>query len=172
MWGRCVAMAIWATRVVAVIGMHGANPPPHAAKCLLSKLQRRVWGGRADDASAPIPRCATRALHRCLLRGARSRAGRPPSSADRATVLHTLPGGFHRICHYGLLANGNRNASLASARALLGQAPEPPTVADDIDADCRAPIFVCWHCGAVLNIVQTFARSHTSRAPPPAAQPP
>ena len=90
----------------------------------------------------------------------------------RRFLLHTLPSGFHRIRHYGLLANGNRKASLASARELLGQAPEPPTVADDVDADCRAPSFVCWHCGAALIIVQTFARSRTIRAPPPAAQPP
>jgi len=39
----------------------------------------------------------------------------------RRFLLHTLPGGLHRIRHYGLLANGNRKASLATARELLGQ---------------------------------------------------
>ena len=31
----------------------------------------------------------------------------------RRFLLHVLPGGFHRIRHYGLLANGTRKASLA-----------------------------------------------------------
>src|SRR5207344_2404033 len=30
----------------------------------------------------------------------------------RRFLLHTLPSGLHRIRHYGLLANGNRKASL------------------------------------------------------------
>ena len=40
-------------------------------------------------------------------------------SADefmRRFLLHVLPGGFHRIRHYGLLANGSRKASLALVR--------------------------------------------------------
>ena len=35
----------------------------------------------------------------------------------RRFLLHVLPGGFHRIRHYGLLANGSRKANLATARA-------------------------------------------------------
>ena len=42
----------------------------------------------------------------------------------RRFLLHVLPGGFHRIRHYGLLANGSRKANLALARELLIQ--EPP----------------------------------------------
>jgi len=34
----------------------------------------------------------------------------------RRFLLHVLPGGFHRICHYGLLANGCHKASIALAR--------------------------------------------------------
>ena len=41
----------------------------------------------------------------------------------RRFLLHVLPGGFHRIRHYGLLANGARTANLALARALLNDAP-------------------------------------------------
>ena len=33
--------------------------------------------------------------------------------------MHVLPKGFHRIRHYGLLANGQREANLAKARELL-----------------------------------------------------
>ena len=44
-------------------------------------------------------------------------------SADefiRRFLLHTLPDGFHRIRHYGFLANGHRVAKLALCRKLLG----------------------------------------------------
>jgi hypothetical protein len=49
----------------------------------------------------------------------------------RRFLLHTLPDGFHRIRHYGYLANGCRAAKLALCRRLLGRAPaesaaEPP----------------------------------------------
>ncbi len=37
----------------------------------------------------------------------------------RRFLLHTLPDGFHRIRHYGFLANGQRAARLAACRALL-----------------------------------------------------
>src|ERR1700751_152595 len=37
----------------------------------------------------------------------------------RRFLLHVLPGGFHRIRHYGLLANPVRRASLAKAGELL-----------------------------------------------------
>ena len=37
----------------------------------------------------------------------------------RRFLLHVLPKGFHRIRHYGLLANGQRKANLAKARELL-----------------------------------------------------
>ena len=40
----------------------------------------------------------------------------------RRILVHVLLGGFHRIWHHGLLAKGNRKASLALARAFL----DPP----------------------------------------------
>ncbi len=49
----------------------------------------------------------------------------------RRFLLHVLPDGFHRIRHYGYLANGVRVAKLADCRYLLA-APEPaPTAAAD-----------------------------------------
>ena len=42
----------------------------------------------------------------------------------RRFALHVLPRGFMRIRHYGLLANRNKTARLAGARAAL-QAPVP-----------------------------------------------
>jgi Putative transposase/Transposase zinc-binding domain len=50
----------------------------------------------------------------------------------RRFLLHVLPDGFHRIRHYGYLANGVRVAKLADCRRLLA-APEPappPAAAD------------------------------------------
>ena len=40
-----------------------------------------------------------------------------PQEFMRRFLLHVLPGGFHRIRHYGLLANSNRRDHLALARA-------------------------------------------------------
>ncbi len=47
----------------------------------------------------------------------------------RRFVLHVLPRGFNRIRHYGLLANRNKRALLASARAALGAPAAPHTAA-------------------------------------------
>ena len=38
----------------------------------------------------------------------------------RRFLIHVLPDGFHRIRHYGLLANANRADNIALARRLLG----------------------------------------------------
>ena len=46
----------------------------------------------------------------------------------RRFLLHVLPDGFHRIRHYGYLANGQRAAKLALCRRLLA-APAPPSPA-------------------------------------------
>ena len=86
----------------------------------------------------------------------------------RRFLLHVLPGGFHRIRHYGLLANGCRKASLALVRELLCQpalAARPP---DGGDPGIQQPTFVCWHCGQAMAILQTFSRGHAPaiRAPP------
>ncbi len=45
----------------------------------------------------------------------------------RRFLLHTLPDGFHRIRHYGFLANGHRGARLDLCRRLLA-VPTPPPI--------------------------------------------
>jgi hypothetical protein len=47
----------------------------------------------------------------------------------RRFALHVLPRGFNRIRHYGLIANRNKRALLASARAALGAAAPASTTA-------------------------------------------
>jgi hypothetical protein len=87
----------------------------------------------------------------------------------RRFLLHVLPGGFHRIRHYGLLANGNRKAGLALARQLLLPAAVTTPVVADVDeaSTVPAPTFVCRHCGAAMAIIETLVPAHAIRAPPP-----
>jgi len=100
----------------------------------------------------------------------------PVEEFMRRFLLHVLPRGFHRIRHYGLLANATRVENLARARALLA-APLSPliavpltsgeAVAEDRLSDNARP---CPCCGAPMVIVERFARGHAPRAPPPAMQ--
>ena len=93
-----------------------------------------------------------------------------PAEFMRRFLLHVLPGGFHRIRHYGLLANGSRKASLALARELLCALMPALASGDDEDASVKAPTFVCQHCGRAMLIVQTFTRGQAIRAPPQPGQ--
>ena len=89
-----------------------------------------------------------------------------PGEFMRRFLLHVLPGGFHRIRHYGLLANGSRKTSLALARELLCQSAVAAMPADGGDLPIPPPTFVCWHCGRAMIILQTLTRGHAIRAPP------
>ena len=89
-----------------------------------------------------------------------------PQEFMRRFLLHVLPGGFHRIRHYGLLANSNRRDDLALARQLLQVTPSPPEAAADDGSDSPGPIFVCAHCGHAMVVLQVFLRDCSIRAPP------
>jgi len=91
-----------------------------------------------------------------------------PGEFIRRFLLHVLPGGLHRIRHYGLLANGSRKNSLALARGLLCQPAIAAVPADVGDHQIQPSTFVCWHCGHPMVILQTFTRGHgpVIRAPP------
>jgi hypothetical protein len=90
----------------------------------------------------------------------------------RRFLLHVLPAGFHRIRHYGLLANGTRNANLARARALLNDAPAAPAQTAEAGSATAQPCFLCRHCGAPMLIVETLVRGQMIRAPPVQAHAP
>lgn len=92
----------------------------------------------------------------------------------RRFLLHVLPGGFHRIRHYGLLANGNRTANLARIRELLGQEADAVAQIASLNAEpCHPqPTFVCMHCGAAMIVLLTLARGQPIRAPPPQVRAP
>ena len=90
----------------------------------------------------------------------------------RRFLMHVLPSGFHRIRHYGLLANGNRAANIAKARELLGQAPtEDITKAEpaDLPDAARESKQPCPACGGRMIIIETFEPGCAPRAPPPKA---
>jgi len=88
----------------------------------------------------------------------------------RRFLLHVLPSGFHRIRHYGLLANGGRRDHLARARELLQVEPvNAEALRTDADVSDKAvqPTFVCPDCGAAMIIIEILARKLHIRAPPP-----
>ena len=78
----------------------------------------------------------------------------------RRFLLHVLPSGFHRIRHYGLLANPTRKKNIAAARVLL-QAPAPaaPLEPDTHNANGSRPPRSC---------AGTAARPCSSSRPSPA----
>ena len=87
----------------------------------------------------------------------------------RRFLLHVLPGGFHRIRHYGLIANTGRRENLVRARELLGvEMLNVNASLPDAEASVRLvqPTFVCPCCGAAMTIIQIFVRGQPIRAPP------
>ena len=77
----------------------------------------------------------------------------------RRFLLHTLPDGFHRIRHYGFLANGHRAAKLALCRRLL-DAPatdDPAAAAAEDKAPVRSPT-ACPCCGGVMMFTAVLPR--------------
>ena len=83
----------------------------------------------------------------------------------RRFLLHTLPDGFHRIRHFGFLANGHRRTKLALCRKLLA-APAPNPVpkdapergAEHTDGKAGTPAWSrCPCCGRGLVVVGTMS---------------
>ena len=87
----------------------------------------------------------------------------------RRFLLNVLPGGFHRIRHFGLIANNGRKEKLALVRQILN-VPTPPAATELTAVDAEAePVranFVCAHCGAQMIVLETFVRGQTIRGPP------
>jgi hypothetical protein len=97
-----------------------------------------------------------------------------PSEFIRRFLIHVLPKGFHRIRHYGLLANGQRAESLAKARELLEQAPREAAVeqkAAAADEPRMAPC-PCPRCGGRMLVIEVFARGCEPRWRPTQAPAP
>jgi hypothetical protein len=77
----------------------------------------------------------------------------------RRFLIHVLPDGFHRIRHYGFLANGNRNSSIALARRLLGVSDPAPSSSESDGAEgghADEEWNTCPCCGGRMVIIETF----------------
>jgi len=86
-----------------------------------------------------------------------------PQEFIRRFLLHTLPDGFHRIRHYGFLANGHRAEKLALCRRLL-DAPPPRSAAEP--AEDAPPVHrhdLCPCCGGTMITLATLSRPQPSR---------
>lgn len=84
----------------------------------------------------------------------------------RRFLLHVLPDGFHRIRHYGFLANGHRFAKLATCRRLLavasieGAAEEPPSDFRDRYRELTGhDLRRCPCCGGTMTLLAAISRS-------------
>ena len=82
-----------------------------------------------------------------------------PHEFIRRFLSHVLPKGFHRIRHYGLLANGNRAANIARARERLAvpvPVNEPETqepTSPDAPKVLKSP---CPCCGGRMIVIEIF----------------
>ncbi|MGO7317006.1 IS91 family transposase, partial [Rhizobium ruizarguesonis] len=79
----------------------------------------------------------------------------------RRFLLHTVPDGFHRIRHYGLLANGHRQLKLDLCRSLLDV---PPPV-EEPDAKPPPLRHRCSCCGGTMTIIAAWAPIQPARRP-------
>ncbi len=86
----------------------------------------------------------------------------------RRLMLHVPPRGFHRLRHFGFLANRVRQAKLAQCRTLLGHTTRPP--ARDEATDLKTPEVSAGEPGSVcpvcqhgrMHLVQTLYRQPTA----------
>lgn len=87
----------------------------------------------------------------------------------RRFLLHSLPDGFHRIRHYGFLANGCRRSRLATIRRLLPgvrAAPVEPAAISILARSGRFDPIVCPCCGGALRITAALPRWPTRPSRP------
>jgi len=78
----------------------------------------------------------------------------------RRFVLHVLPNGFHRIRHYGLLANGHRADKLALCRSLLAVPAGPMdhhhTDDDNDQGNLKHEPPPCPCCNGRMRVIESF----------------
>jgi predicted Zn-ribbon and HTH transcriptional regulator len=89
----------------------------------------------------------------------------------RRFLLHVLPKRFHRIRHYGLLANGARAENLARARKLLNVEAPPDQPLTEPHHPAQHTTQPCPNCGVPMIVIDTFAPGHHPHRPRPRAPP-
>jgi len=84
-------------------------------------------------------------------------------------LLHVLPRGFHRIRHYGFIANVRRKDNLARARELLAASEATADPISKLPAETAVQqdsAFYCPECGAPMIVMEILARKQQPRASP------
>jgi predicted RNA-binding Zn-ribbon protein involved in translation (DUF1610 family) len=92
----------------------------------------------------------------------------------RRFLIHVLPSGFHRIRHYGLLANSGRRDNLERIRKLLVENIHADAIditrgeaaLSDDTPDSVPVAYLCPDCGSPMVIIECFERGQLPRAPP------
>ena len=90
-----------------------------------------------------------------------------PDEFIRRFLLHALPDGFHRIRHFGFMANGHRAARLALCRSFLADQQEraEPAATPEAAPLARVDAAACPECGGVMRVVAEVPRRfHAARA--------
>jgi hypothetical protein len=85
----------------------------------------------------------------------------------RRFLLHALPDAFHRIRHYGFLANGGRSDHLARCRQLLDARDTGAREPDDNHTKGDPPITaadfaICPDCGGTMRRIAIVPSSHNA----------
>ncbi|MFW2390849.1 MAG: IS91 family transposase [Methyloceanibacter sp.] len=149
-----------------------AKPPfggPEAVLAYLSRYTHRVAISNSRLISADADTVAFRWKDYRIKSGNRQKVMRLETGEFiRRFLLHLLPDGFHRIRHYGLLANSRRKENIARIRRLLGATPSEPeqqASSETVPLTLREP---CPCCGGTMRIVEIFRRGQRPRlrAPP------
>ncbi|WP_417807109.1 transposase [Thioclava sp.] len=151
-----------------------AKPPfggPKAVLAYLSRYTHRVAISNTRLVSADVENVAFRWKDYRIKSGIRQKVMRLATQEFiRRFLIHVLPDGFHRIRHYGLLANTTRKANIRNIRALLCVLPPEQVAAPETEPEI-APLTLrepCPCCGGPMRIIEIFRRGQKpmSRAPP------
>ena len=90
----------------------------------------------------------------------------PVDEFIRRFLIHVLPKGFHRIRHYGLLANASHITGLASVKKLLAVPVEIIAPASTDQEEILDSPYICRKCQKSMIVVASFAHGYQSRASP------
>jgi Putative transposase/Transposase zinc-binding domain len=85
----------------------------------------------------------------------------------RRFMLHILPKGFHRIRHYGLVANAGRAANIVRLRELLGAMPSEKNAVNPVqrtEGTEETVLPPCPCCGGRMIIIEFFERGRKPRS--------
>lgn len=85
-----------------------------------------------------------------------------PHEFIRRFLLHVLPDGFHRMRHFGFLANSHRRQRVDLCRNLLGQVPSPTGQPHSVKPQPGQP-FECPDCGRPMRRTSADIRPAQAR---------